>query len=202
MYCREDGTPYYIGKGTGIRMYSVNHRINLPKDRDRIKILKSGLTEEESIKHEIYMISVLGRKDIGTGILQNRTDGGEGVSGLRHSEETRKLMSERKKGRKLSKEHIENSVQSRKGYTHSKETREKISKGLIGKTLSEEHKQSLRGPRGPMKEEYRMRMKGRTPVNKGTTYSDEVRRKMSEGRIRERQKRLNSIEGPLNNFFT
>ena len=80
-YLREDGTPYYIGKGRGKRIYSTsNRRINLPKDKSRIIFLKQNLTEEEAFKHEIYMIALFGRIDLGTGILRNVTDGGEGVS--------------------------------------------------------------------------------------------------------------------------
>ena len=89
-YLREDRTPYYIGKGTGNRIYSVNRRMKPPKDKSRIIFLKKNLTEEEAFKHEIYMIAVLGRKDLGTGILQNLTDGGEGGSGRVLSEETRR----------------------------------------------------------------------------------------------------------------
>ena len=84
-WLREDGRPYYIGKGTGKRAYTGRGRKGNrqpPKDRSRVLILKRNLTEEEAFKHEIYMISVLGRKDIGTGILINLTDGGEGVPGL------------------------------------------------------------------------------------------------------------------------
>jgi hypothetical protein len=44
--------------------------------------LKRNLTEEEAFRHECYMIAVFGRKDIGTGILRNLTDGGDGVQGL------------------------------------------------------------------------------------------------------------------------
>jgi hypothetical protein len=52
-----------------------------PKDKSRIIFLKQNLTEEEAFRHEIYMIAVFGRKDLGTGILHNRTDGGDGSSG-------------------------------------------------------------------------------------------------------------------------
>jgi hypothetical protein len=89
-YLREDKTPYYIGKGTGDRIYSTNRRNNPPKDKSRIIFLKQNLTEQEAFRHEIYMIAVFGRKDLGTGILHNLTDGGDGASGYVFSEETRK----------------------------------------------------------------------------------------------------------------
>ena len=79
-YLREDKTPYYIGKGKGDRIYSTKRSVKLPKDRSRIIFLKQNITEEEAFKHEIYMIDVLGRKDLKTGILRNLTEGGEGFS--------------------------------------------------------------------------------------------------------------------------
>ncbi len=91
-YLREDGTPYYIGKGSGNRLYSYNRSINRPKDKSRIIILKDGMSEEDSFRHEIYMIHVLGKK-INGGLLHNKTDGGEGVSGYVMSDETRKKQS-------------------------------------------------------------------------------------------------------------
>jgi hypothetical protein len=92
-YLREDRTPYYIGKGAGDRVYyKKKNEVKPPKDKSRIIFLKQNLTEEEAFKHEIYMIVVFGRKDLGTGILRNLTDGGEGVSGVVISEETRKKM--------------------------------------------------------------------------------------------------------------
>lgn len=97
-YLREDGTPYYIGKGKGNRAYSKNrHRISVPT-KERIIFLKKNLTEEEAFGHEIYMISILGRKDIGTGILRNLTDGGEGTSGCVLTEDHKKLLSELNSG--------------------------------------------------------------------------------------------------------
>jgi hypothetical protein len=106
-YLREDGTPYYIGKEKGFRLYA-NHRrekkncIAVPIDKSRIIYLKQNLTEKEAFKHEVYMISVLGRKDNGTGILRNRTDGGEGASGAIRSDNFKKNLSEYHSGKKLS----------------------------------------------------------------------------------------------------
>ena len=80
-YLREDRTPYYVGKGIGKRIIKrFKKDIKPPKDKTRIIFLKQNLTEEEAFKHEIYMIAVFGRKDLGTGILHNRTNGGDGGS--------------------------------------------------------------------------------------------------------------------------
>jgi hypothetical protein len=76
-YLREDGRPYYIGKGKGNRWYQKNGKnCTSPKDKSRIIKLKQNLTEEEAFKHEIYMIAVFGKKCDGTGILMNIADGG------------------------------------------------------------------------------------------------------------------------------
>ena len=84
-YLREDRTPYYIGKGKGRRLYKKRSKgVNAPKDKSRILILKQNLTEEESFRHEVYMIAVFGRKDLGTGILHNRTNGGMMEWGIRN----------------------------------------------------------------------------------------------------------------------
>ena len=91
-YLRENRTPYYIGKGKGPRAYR-SHGWHEPPPIERILFLKQELSEEEAHKHEIYMISVLGRKDKGTGILRNLTDGGEGQSGFKFSDESIAKMS-------------------------------------------------------------------------------------------------------------
>jgi general stress protein YciG len=92
-YLRKNRTPYYIGKGERNRAYTKRKgEINPPKDKSRIIFLKKNLFEEEAFKHEIYMIAVFGRKDLGTGILHNKTNGGQGVSGRIVSEEQREKM--------------------------------------------------------------------------------------------------------------
>jgi hypothetical protein len=97
-YLREDGTPYYIGKGKERRIYRKDKRIKPPMDRSRIIFLKQNLTEEEAFQHEKYMIAVFGRKDLGTGILRNMSNGGEGSSGFIHTEASIVKISKSKKG--------------------------------------------------------------------------------------------------------
>jgi len=75
-----DRTPYYIGKGKGKRAYDSTHRVKVPDDKDRIIFLKENVSEREAWDYEREMIQFYGRKDLGTGILRNMSDGGEGPS--------------------------------------------------------------------------------------------------------------------------
>jgi hypothetical protein len=138
-YLREDKTPYYIGKGRSKRIYSTKRRVKLPKDKSRIIFLKQNLTEEEAFKHEIYMIAVFGRKDLGTGILHNSTDGGEGASGAVRSLEFKENLRILNKNKILSEEHkkkISNAQKGNKNHNYgksaSKETKLKMSEAQRG----------------------------------------------------------------------
>ena len=105
-YLREDGTPYYIGKGKGNRVNKKGKgEVYPPKNKDKIIKLKQNLTEKEAFKHEIYMIDVFGRIDLGTGILRNKTDGGDGPSGQIMSDEAKKKLSIAHTGKKLTESH-------------------------------------------------------------------------------------------------
>jgi len=133
-YLREDGTPYYIGKGQGNRITRRHYRrdggyFSPPKNEDRILYLKRHLTEEEAFRHEQYMIGVYGRKDIGTGILRNRTNGGDGPTGKVLSVETRKLIGDSQRGKPkwtdADKERIRHQVTGR-WETYSDEKKDSI----------------------------------------------------------------------------
>lgn len=123
-YLREDGSPYYVGKGRGDRVLSVN-RCFKPPCLDRVALLRENMSEKNALDHEIEMIKAWGRKDLGTGMLRNLTDGGEGISGYKLSDETKAKMS-------LAKQNI------------SDETRAKLRFAKLGKRLSEEHKSNMR----------------------------------------------------------
>jgi hypothetical protein len=137
-YVREDRTPYYIGKGTGKRIYDPCRRTPKPSEKDRIIKVVAGLSEQESFGLEKSLIAFYGRKDLGTGILRNLTDGGEGSSGAILSAETRHKMGTSRSGK------LNHQFQK----PHSPETRAKIAATLTGRTgrkLTEEQKANLRG---------------------------------------------------------
>jgi hypothetical protein len=112
-WVREDRTPYYIGKGHGNRAYDKSRQFCPP--RDRILILKQGLSESEAFSHEKYMIFIFGRKDLGTGILRNLTNGGDGASGAVRSDETRSSIRETLSGVALTETRKRNISKSKKG---------------------------------------------------------------------------------------
>lgn len=128
-YMRDDGTPYYIGKGSGNRIISKHkNEIRPPKNKNNIIILEKNLSDIGALAIERRMIRWYGRQDLGTGILRNKTDGGEGTSGNKHSIETRTKLSNLAIGR-----------------THTSITKQKISEKLTGqkRPRSIEHQKNL-----------------------------------------------------------
>jgi hypothetical protein len=151
-YLREDSTPYYIGKGKESRAWHKNkdERIKVPHSHNYVLILESNLTELGALAIERRLIRWYGRKDLNTGILQNRTDGGDGVSGKVVTDDTRKLLSIAISGKKQLEETIEKRAFKLRGQKRTPEQRLKMcetngpKKGYEGRPHTDETKEILR----------------------------------------------------------
>jgi hypothetical protein len=119
-----EGRLFYIGKGNGSRAHSHHGRNSYWKNvvkkygNPDVQILANWETEEEAFSHEVLLISCF--KDLGHKLC-NLSNGGEGPSGLKHSEEFKE---------KLRVRHTGNTW--RKGFTHSEERKQKISEFFKG----------------------------------------------------------------------
>jgi group I intron endonuclease len=121
-------------------------------------------------------------------VLYNMTDGGDGIPGLIHSEETKRKMSDSLRGKIRSDETRQKLREANLGKMHSDETRKKVSEAIKGKKKpprTEEHCKKLSEAaqaRGPMSDEQREKitagMKASDRV--GHPIDEETRAKIAE----------------------
>ena len=195
----DNNTCFYVGKGKGERAYDLernDHHNNISNRHGHaVLIIKDNLTEEEAFELERdtiedyvfnlgYGIDIDGYRDYSNNkYLTNMTFGGEGVSGMRHSKESKQRISEKCKGKRAGKNnplygkhHSEETKQkmseSKKGKNHplygkhhSEESKKKMSESMKGKKLSEETKQKI------------------SESHKGIKRSEETKRKISRKAI-------------------
>ena len=131
------------GKGYE-RQYFYNAIVKYGWENFDHEILKTGLTQEEADYWERYYIqefdSCLGHNGYNAAI------GGydAGMTGLHHSEEAKKKMSEARRGKPLSKEHREKLSKVRKGRKLSEQNKIGIGNARRGKRHTEETKARIR----------------------------------------------------------
>lgn len=140
---KADLTPYYIGKGKGYRAWAKQHAVKIPSDSDRIVIVESNLSNVGALAIERRLIKWYGRKDLGTGILRNLSDGGDGSPNMPPSEK-RKLACIKANKDRIWTEQSKNKLRLHNlGRTQSPESNKKRSQTLKGRVLAAEHKMKI-----------------------------------------------------------
>lgn len=132
-YKKDNGSLFYIGKGSGNRYLSKNrgqhwHNVVAKHGLD-VQILAHWDKEEEAFEHEKLLISCF--RDLGH-LLINQTDGGDGISGNKRTAETKEKLAAIQRGRKHSADRIELNRLVHTGLKQSKETKAKRSIKLLG----------------------------------------------------------------------
>jgi hypothetical protein len=201
--------PFYVGKGKENRMYdhlkdeSQSYKSNKIQKlisegynlENYIIKIKDNMEEQEAFDLEIKLISLIGRLDLETGPLTNMTDGGEGISGHLHTEESKRKISESLIGFTHTKETKEKMSKIKKGHKHSEETKKKISKSnsdenhhMYGEHHSEETKKKM------------------SESLIGFTHTEETKNKMSESHkgkklSEETKNKISGANSGENNYF-
>jgi hypothetical protein len=122
------GECFYVGKGHGRRAYDMRrgrnrwHKFLTAKlsalgTAAEVKIIFDGLTEGEAFAKEIERIAFW--KNDGADLV-NSTLGGEGPTGRKHTEEWKRAISEKQKGKKMSAEARANMSLAAMGNTRAK----------------------------------------------------------------------------------
>lgn len=169
----DEHMPFYVGKGKNNRATrhlvpsflnrrSYKNSIIKAALRDgksvEIEMLEQGLTDYAALEFERFFISAYGRRDKGTGVLVNMTDGGDGCAGHVPSLESRQKMSKNRAGIPVSEERKRHLSRINTGAGHpkfgkkeSEETCRRKSLALsgeknpmFGRTVSDEHKMASR----------------------------------------------------------
>lgn len=159
LHCKPDGTPFYVGKGHGKRARKFSsgrnrhHKSVVQKyGADQIGVFIFPCeSEEEALQDERRHIADLRAAGY---VLANVTDGGDGVSGLRHTTTSKEKMAIAKLGKPLSEAHRLALKEASRTMSHSykvgrrasDETRARMSKAQAGRKkppITQSHRDSL-----------------------------------------------------------
>jgi hypothetical protein len=133
--------PFYVGKGKDNRAYIKNNRNNYWNnivnkcDGFNVRFIAQNIDEELALLVEKERIEQLRLLKIN---ICNLTNGGEGISGYKFTNEQKKKMSESHKGKKLSQNQIEKITQRFKSIERTEKWKKNISNSLKGKKKNSE----------------------------------------------------------------
>jgi NUMOD3 motif len=180
---RDTGAVFYVGKGRGGRHCSKRDRnqywhnvVNKAGGFDS-RVVIEDQSEELILLAEIEKINQL--RTLGV-TLVNLTDGGEGITGLKHSEESKRLMSQKLKGKshKHKPEAIEKIRQANTGVVFSDERKEKLRQKALGRKMPPHVRQMLHERMKSFKQSEETKEHLRQ-VNLGRKHTPEALAKMS-----------------------
>jgi hypothetical protein len=141
-YISKNGNVYYVGKGQRLRAWCKSHKVSVPKDDAKIIIMECNLTEIGALALERFYIRWYGRKDLGIGILLNKTDGGDGGQNnpqwKKHQSDLMKTFYTEKKGfhSKEARDKANNSIRDRYNKTqHHTQTEKGKIRNIKNQTL-------------------------------------------------------------------
>lgn len=171
-----------------------------------VEILIEGkFTKQELNQMEITFIRLFKSNNPIYGY--NMTSGGDGVSGLKLSEEHKDKIKQANLGKPKSKEAIEKNRLGHLGKKVSEETKAKMRDSAIGRKLSEQHKQKLskihKGKK--LSQQHKQKLKGKI-------ISEETRQKLRDckkGKLlskqhiekREKTRKINNFKKKLTELF-
>lgn len=155
-----DDTPFYVGIGSfANRPWLLNHNSRtkfhknvVKKHGVRVEIIADSLTWEQACFWETQWIKAL--RDTGYPLV-NQTDGGDGAKGLKHTDETKKILGEKSSTylNSLGDNHPSKRLEVRKKIAKSREIYVGVNSPLYGVPKTQEHKnkisKSLSGPNHP-----------------------------------------------------
>jgi hypothetical protein len=208
----DNGLPFYIGISKNLRRpYSKHLRTEhwnsvVNKCGYEVEILFDNLTYELAKEKEKEFIKLYGRSDNKTGILVNKTDGGDGAIGNIQSKESKEKKRQKLIGRKFTEETLKKLSEGQIGFKNHQYNKKGILSKIFGIKRSQETKNKLSeiaknrvGEKNPMfgrkhneetKQKIRERALGRKVseetkkkiINKlnGKPKSEETKRRMSE----------------------
>lgn len=174
--------PFYVGKGLNDRAFSKASRNILWKNivnkyGYKVEFIMTNLNELEAFYLENFYIRLYKRKHEG-GTLVNLTDGGDGQSGAQWTDDRRKLMRKKIKGKILKPVNVNKLIEDYKVVCNLKKVAKMhgICEGTAKKYISKELRALSRSKNGQLNS---VRLLGKSPWNYGKKIGDKCIRKKS-----------------------